>query len=141
MQDIFLSLYAVSDGIQNGLLAFLVLGEDEDDAVSISDEFVDHVNTISAAKNDFYAAAIAQEGINALRKKVCFLREADEVRMLSEVLAKSNPHLGDVLSMHEGGVFTVRVTPEEGFPARTTDILRKRMVKHHVVASLSVPIA
>lgn len=140
MRDVFLSLYAVPHGDRSGLLAFLVLAGTEDEASYLSDEFVDHVNTVSDADSDLETAALSQDALFEMRAKICFLTETDEIALLSKVLAKSNPHLGSALSLHVGGVFTVRVAADQGFPVETVEVLRKRMVKHHALASLMAPL-
>lgn len=141
MRDVYLSLYSVPHGDRSGLLAFLVLAGSEDEAHYLSEEFVDHVNTVSDAASDLETAALSQDALFEMRAKICFLTEADEIALLSKALAKTNPHLGSALSLHIGGVFTVRVAPDQGFPVETAEVLRKRMVKHHTLASITVPFA
>lgn len=141
MRDIYLSLYAVPHEGRSGLLAFLVLAENEDEAGLISDEFVDNVNAVSAPDTDLTTAMLAQDAIAAMHKVVCFLTDPVETGMLSKAIARSNPHLCSALSLHIGGVFTARVSPEEGFPVETANVLRRRMVKHHALACLTVPLA
>lgn len=142
MQDVFLSLHVVEGGpAPGGLLAFLVLAPDEIEAASVADEFVEHVEVLAADASDFYSAAMARDAINAMRPRVCFVREPSEMRLLSQALARTNPKLASALIDHLGEVFTVRVAPESGFPVETADVLRKRMAKHHVLSTLTVPLA
>lgn len=143
MEEVYLSLYVMRRGAGRGgaLLSFLVLAEDEDEAESLSEEFVAEVAVLANLTASRALQEEARVRIAALRKQVCLLQDPAETQIVVDAVREQNPGIAEELAGYVGdtaNVLTVEVRADSGFREEDARILRRRMARHRVLNSLSV---
>jgi hypothetical protein len=137
--EVYLCLSVLKTGtMAGGFMAFLLMAEDDTDASATSDLFIDCIETMGDPDSSAADTQTAQSGLLVLRRRCVLVHEDREIRALSKALAANFPGISQHLMTHIGCVVLLRVCDDEGFPADTQRMLRSRMAKHHVAASLSV---
>lgn len=137
--DVFLSLYVLPDDSgRNTILPFLLAAETEDDAVDLSDAFIEAIESIANPETDPLDMEIARNDVENLRNSVCLLEENEEIEAVTACLREHNPNFEEEVQELAGSVFTVGVTEDSGFSIAAMNLLRNRMASHCVFSSLSV---
>jgi hypothetical protein len=139
--DVFLSLYVIgNDDGPASLLPFLVAAEDEDEAVDLSDTFVEAIEMVASEDADADDLADSKATIDTLRGNICLLQDENEISVVTTCLTDHNPNFREEMQSLVGGVFTVGVTEEAGFSLKQANLLRNRMSSHYLLSVLSVEI-
>jgi hypothetical protein len=139
--DVFLSLYVIgNDGAPASLLPFLVAAEDEDEAVDLSDTFIEAVEAVADLEADEDDIHDAKTTLDSIRSHVCLLQEENEIAVVTKCLTDHNPNFKEEMQSLVGGVFTVGVNEDSGFSLKQANLLRNRMSSHYLFSVLSVDI-
>lgn len=139
MTDVYLSIYILQSDDGNGAyLAFLVAARDENDAQDISDTFVSEIEVIADPTSTRRAVEEARSNVEVMQPDICLIEDDTELAYVARALRAHNPNFEQELVSYIGGVFTVQVSVQSGFPSEAAKALRGRLVKHRVINSLSV---
>lgn len=138
-REIYLCLSVLQSGtMSGGFMAFLVLAASQEEASASADLFIESIETLSRAERTHDEMRICHADLTALRRSVILITEDSEIRALSAALTIHYPDIARHLLTHIGCTILLTLDEDSSFPADTRRMLRSRMAKHHVLASLTV---